>query len=462
MHRLVSTSVLVAIASLMASADAVASGFAIRENCAEGLGTTFAGAGSLADDPCTVFNNPAGMTRLDGTQLEIGATPVFSTINFQGTITGAAVNPGYSNNNGNNAGRPALVPDIYGVTHITPDLSAGIAVTSPFGLPVKYNSAWVGRYNVIQAEALSTDINPNLAYKFSDKLSLAAGLSAQYFTYGLSQAINQGFVGSTDALARFKGDNWAMGYNFGVLWQPLPDTRIGVTYRSKVDHKLSGDFDVLNLNPALGGVLVSGPTTADLALPATAGVSVTHELTSQWTIVSDVQWTQWSSFKTFNLVGPTALAYFNAELPGQLVRFAWRHLSSRGRLEQLDVPRRHRLGPVAGAESVSRPGSSRPGPLHGRARLRLQMERADQLRFRLCPLFRVPRQHERQRQRHRRRPAAVRHHLQRQLPAQPRLHLRVGEVQVLAERALEHGAAIGVGARVDQLGPVGVVDHCPL
>jgi long-chain fatty acid transport protein len=308
MRRLVWTSVIAAIGSLAASSDAVASGFAVRENCTEGLGTAFAGAGSLADDPCTVFNNPAGMTRLQGTQIEVGATPVFGTVDFHGSITGA-VPAGYSNNNGNNAARPTLIPNIYAVTDITPDLKAGIAVTTPFGLPIKYNSSWLGRYDDIQSEALSADINPNLAYKFSDKLSLAAGLSAQYFTYGLSQAINQGFVGSKDALGRFKAGDWSMGYNLGALWQALPDTRIGVTYRSKVEHKLSGDFDVLNLNPALGGVLVSGPTTADLALPATAGVSVTHELTSQWTIVSDVQWTQWSSFKTFNLVGPTALPF---------------------------------------------------------------------------------------------------------------------------------------------------------
>ena len=87
-----------------------------------------------------------------------------------------------------------MIPDIYGVTHLTPDLSAGIAVTSPFGLPVKYNSAWVGRYDVIQAEALTADINPNLAYKINDKLSVAGGLSAQYLTFELSTAINQSFI----------------------------------------------------------------------------------------------------------------------------------------------------------------------------------------------------------------------------------------------------------------------------
>lgn len=310
-RRLAWTSLIVAIGSVAASADAIASGFGIRENCAEGLGTTFAGAGSLADDPCTVFNNPAGMTRLQGTQLELGVTPVFSTIDFNGKVTGPAINSGYSNNNGNNGGRPALIPDMYGVIDLTPDLKAGLAITSPFGLPVKYNADWAGRYNVIQAEALSTDINPNLAYKINDTLSVAGGLSAQWLSFELSNAINQFPLGTpSDALDRFKGDDWAMGYNFGALWQALPDTRVGLTYRSKIDHKLTGDFNFLSVGPALAGALKSGPATVDLAVPATTGLSVTHELTPNWTIASDVQWTQWSAFKGVGVNAPTT-AYFN-------------------------------------------------------------------------------------------------------------------------------------------------------
>jgi long-chain fatty acid transport protein len=304
-RRLVWTVIVVAIGSLAASADAIASGFAIRENCTEGLGTAFAGAGSLADDPCTVFNNPAGMTKLQGTQLEFGATPVFPTINFHGTDT---PNGG---NSGNNAGRSALLPNLYGVTDITPDLKAGIAITSPLGLPIKYNSAWAGRYLVIQAEALSVDINPNIAYKFSDRLSIAGGISAQYLSFAISNAINQAPLGtSSDALARFKGDNWAVGYNLAILIDPLPGTRVGLTYRSKIDHKLSGDQNFLNVGPALGPALASSPATVDLTAPATTGLSVTHKLTPTLTIASDVQWTQWSAFKGVG-INATIPSFFN-------------------------------------------------------------------------------------------------------------------------------------------------------
>jgi long-chain fatty acid transport protein len=305
-RRLVWTSAIVGVGSLCAASDASASAFAVRENCTSGLGMAFAGAGSLADDVCTVFNNPAGMTRLVGTQLEGGLTPVFATINFHGSDTAGG-------NGGNNAGRPTAIPSLYGVTDITPDLKAGIAVTTPFGLPVKYNAQWAGRYLVIQSQALSADINPNLAYKINDKLSIGGGLSAQYLTFTLSQAVNQSAIlgaPTSDALARFKGDNWAFGYNFGILAEPLPGTRIGLTYRSKIDHKLSGDQDFLGVSPFLGGLLTSGPATVDISLPATTGLSVTHEISPTWTVASDVQWSQWSAFKGVGING-TPTAYFN-------------------------------------------------------------------------------------------------------------------------------------------------------
>jgi long-chain fatty acid transport protein len=49
-----------------------ASGFAIVEQGVRGLGTAYAGAAALAEDPSTIFYNPAGLTQLKGQQLEAG------------------------------------------------------------------------------------------------------------------------------------------------------------------------------------------------------------------------------------------------------------------------------------------------------------------------------------------------------------------------------------------------------
>jgi long-chain fatty acid transport protein len=93
----------------------------------------------------------------------------------------------------------------------------------------------------------------------------------------------------------FDAHGWGVGYNAGLLLEPNATTRLGFTYRSGVDHKLTGslDFDSADV---LG--LPSGPATATgLNLPAEAAVSFTHDWTPQWTGSFELQYDMWGSFK---------------------------------------------------------------------------------------------------------------------------------------------------------------------
>ncbi len=300
--------VILSTATVLAAGGAWASGFGVRENCTEGLGTTFAGGGSLADTPCTVFNNPAGMTRLSGDQIELGITPAFFNINFHGSDSAGGID-------GNNAARPTAAPAFYGVLDLSPDLKAGLAVTAPFGLPLKYTAAWSGRYLDVEANALSVDINPNLAYRINDRLSVGGGISVQYFDFTLIQAIDQSaIVGATvpDAYVHFKGHDWTVGYNFGVLYELSPDTRFGLTYRSGAEHHLAGGQHLEAVLAPLAPFLPSSSATVNFNTPPTTGFSVTHELMPEWTVVSDIQWTQWSRFKTLSILAtPATSTTFN-------------------------------------------------------------------------------------------------------------------------------------------------------
>ena len=55
-------------AACAASATALASGYALREQSALGQGASFAGIIARGDDPSVLFFNPASMAWLDGTQ----------------------------------------------------------------------------------------------------------------------------------------------------------------------------------------------------------------------------------------------------------------------------------------------------------------------------------------------------------------------------------------------------------
>ena len=60
------------------------------------------------------------------------------------------------------------------------DLAITLSITSPYGLETDYDSDWVGRYQALNSDLTTVDINPSLAYKVNDWLSVSGGVSLQY------------------------------------------------------------------------------------------------------------------------------------------------------------------------------------------------------------------------------------------------------------------------------------------
>ena len=283
--------------------------FQLKENTAEGLGTAFAGVGSMANAPATVFGNPAGMTQLPGLQISLGGSLIDPSFTFKGTATNAFGRPitGDTNRDG---GHVAIIPHGYATYQVTPDLSVGIAVTSPFGLATYYGAGFAGRYQADKTELQTININPAVAYRVLPWLSLGAGFSAEHATAEFASATNSQTISALvfgrplplrDGLFRLRGDDWSFGYNFGALIQPTPTTNVGLTYRSRIQHDFAGDvsFDApfpLSLSPAFR----SGAGAAKLVLPDTAAVSLTQRVSPLWTAYADVDWTNWSQFKNLN------------------------------------------------------------------------------------------------------------------------------------------------------------------
>jgi len=281
----------------LATDQAAAAGFMVRENSAESVGTVFSGDASRADEAETAFANPAGMVRFARPEVEIGAAVAFPTIRFSGSATAAGTIP-IQGTQGGQAGQAGVIPNFYVVAPLSDSLFAGHAVTAPFGLQDNYTSMFVGRYQGIKTFVLSGDINPNIAWKVNDKVSIGAGISAQWLKVEQSAAIPQFLIARAavpDAFFLFNGHDWAIGYNAGILLQPNDTTRLGFTYRSGIAHNLSGSLDFTNAVIPL----VSGPAKGSgFNLPGTAAMSLTHDFTPQWTASAGMQYNQWSSLKT--------------------------------------------------------------------------------------------------------------------------------------------------------------------
>ncbi len=286
--HLLGTSAIVALAAalnVVPSTDANAAGFALKEQSAAAMGNAFAGATAGAEDITYMFFNPAGLTRHDESQ----AAVVLSYIAPKGETNDAVMSPvinGAGESSSGDAAEDAFLPAFYAMWSMSPDLKFGLGINTPFGLTTEYTQTWAGRYDAVESAIMTVNINPTVAYKVNEALSLGAGLQIQYMDVTLSNMIPVG-VG-VDALGEITGEDWGFGFNLGVLYEYSEATRVGLAYRSRVSHELDGDFTV-------GGAPVSG-ANADFTAPDLISFGAYHDINEQWAIMGEVQLQLWSTF----------------------------------------------------------------------------------------------------------------------------------------------------------------------
>lgn len=332
--------------SVLRAAPAQGAGFALLEQSASRLGTAFAGTGAAADDVSTVFFNPAGLTQLKGSHASVVASAIEITSEFH---TGTGSVPAFGQplgHDGGDAGDWNYVPSAYLSTQINERLALGIGVNAPFGLKLEYAPGWVGRFQALNSEIETLNVNPSIAYRVNDRLSLGVGANYQRIQAELTNAVNyfavafQGAIqlinagqlppqvlaaltGSTSAAeghARVRGDDTAWGFNFGVLFDVSDSTRLGLAYRSSIDYEVDGSVRfsaptvsdavaaaVIESASAPGGVLSDGPASVDLELPDSATLSLRHRIGNEVELLADVAWTGWSSVQELVVVRDTGV-----------------------------------------------------------------------------------------------------------------------------------------------------------
>lgn len=263
---------------LLGMGTAHAAGFALIEQNASGLGNAYAGQAAVAQDASTVFFNPAGLTQLEGRQVVVAGHLIAPSAKL-------TVDPSSSlavNGNGGDGGVTAFVPNFYYAMDMKPDLKFGIGVNAPFGLATEYDAPWAGQRGAVKSELKTYNINPSLAWKLNDRLSLGIGLNWQRIEAELTQALDNSLA---PAISTMKGDDSNWGWNAGLLWSPDGATRLGLSYRSQIKHELEGTLAPFNF-----------PIVAALTLPETVSLSLFRPMSPTWDVLADVTWTGWNSF----------------------------------------------------------------------------------------------------------------------------------------------------------------------
>jgi long-chain fatty acid transport protein len=308
---------LLALPLLALPASVHASGFAIESQGARAMG--FAGAYvAQAADPSAIFYNAAGIGFLKGKQLYVaGAFTSLST-----DFTGSGANPPAGTLEKSDHGL-GILPAFYYSQQLGEKTVIGLGVSRPFGVRSKWDNpeTFTGRYICLDCQISSWSINPTVAYKLADRLSVGAGLDVRLSSFKLSRRLiadPNPFPEPTDVaeLTLDSGTDTGVGFNVGLLASPTENLSIGVSYRHKVaiDHSAQAGF----------AQILTGTKEVDdavaLALPASqaAKVSFTYPASfavgvalrrRYWTVEADVQWMLWSSFDAVTIAYGTSSAY---------------------------------------------------------------------------------------------------------------------------------------------------------
>lgn len=297
---------LLAMGAVLVPRAATAGGFQLNEMGPKLLGTALAGTGAIADDATTGFFNVAGLTRIKYGSLVGAASGVL--LNLDVTADEATTFNGVVDVTGPNGsleaagGKDAWVPAAHLAQRINDDFVGYLGVTAPFGLETNYPDDGATRYIATLSKVITINVNPGIAWslrRWVPGLSIGAGFNAQYGRAHLNQ--NALFApNAPDLQVQVAGEDWAFGWNMGILYELNQRARIGVAYRSQVSHTLSGRVEIFTPTGVQRGGAKAGVTFPD-TLVLSGYWEPLPEVLPGVALLGDFLWTHWSRFQTLGL-----------------------------------------------------------------------------------------------------------------------------------------------------------------
>jgi len=286
----------VSLFGLMATG-AHAAGYQLNEYSVTGLGRSFAGIGVVGDDYSALAYNPAGMTLVErsGVQMGVVATQVRSKALGEGRYQGQKTDMDFV----------IPLPSMFGQYNVNDKLFLGAGVYVPFGLATRYKyDSFVGqnRTGVRKSELEVIDFNLSAAYKLNSAWSLGASAIFRRITGGLTSNLHADTqYGSADAYSDFRVKGYTGTFNIGAMYEFNENARVGLSYRHKSIQKTSGKHYVTAEN-ALGAMVFGNGkyhSAADPELPASIILSGYFKTAEQWATTATFKYTLWHRFPVF-------------------------------------------------------------------------------------------------------------------------------------------------------------------
>lgn len=313
-----------------------AAGYGVREFSPLAMGSAYAGASASDEDPSFLGYNPAAAGGADGWDASIGFIGVWpgsdARVSTARTTLGQEIGGPRAQ-----AGfvEPAYVPDVAVRYRFDEAWSAGLSITAPWGLTTIYDPDWAGRYHAHETKLLTVNVAPTIAFQPMPELTIAASFNAQYATGRLANAVDIGTIGAVlgvpgsipgaqDGYGAFDAEDWGFGFSAGVIWKPVEALTLGASFRSQIDHRLTGPVDFTlgtsAVGPALAGLglLQNTRGATDLSTPSVVSLGIAADVSERLTLLGEFGYTDWGIFQELRV------QFENPAQPDEVTLFRWK------------------------------------------------------------------------------------------------------------------------------------------
>ncbi|WP_201246514.1 OmpP1/FadL family transporter [Halochromatium salexigens] len=292
-----------AVMGVCISSNLQASGFAVPELSATGIGTANALVANPVDRGAVPYN-PAALAFHDESWLSVGSL-----------LIGPEFSVDTANGSGDSAGANWLAaPMLQGAIKLNERWSAGFSVNAPFGLETRWKTNTFaplsgsiplpppphGPGGSVPASPQPTqssleilDVVPTLTYALSDELAVAVGADLYWVK---SAKLNS-------SITQLEGDGTGLGFNLSALYAKGPFSA-GINFHSSTTINVEGSYSVLNPTLLLIGALQPSQTAElDLDLPWRLQLGVRYAFTPALAV--EVDWTRngWNTFEAIQVTG---------------------------------------------------------------------------------------------------------------------------------------------------------------
>lgn len=252
-----------------------------------------------ADDPTAIFHNPAGLTLQDGTHLYHAQSWFFMDLGFKiynskGELLpkDRELKPDWS---------IGAIPFLGVATDFgTKNWRGGLAVYAPNAYGAAMSDKEATRYHATRALFIAPRATAAVAYKFNEKFSIGASLSAIYVYLTAKRYLNPFVLAdpdkrfdppaatrANDYLLDIGGTAWTWAWDVGIMVTPLPTLRLGAAFASGSDFTLKGPVKATKLD---GTKSESATQNTKMNIPFTLRFGFNWEFVKDFELGADIYW----------------------------------------------------------------------------------------------------------------------------------------------------------------------------